>query len=58
MWPLLFWLLAERDRVRDMRREELRKEIQIGLDELDRGEGIPAEQAVAELRERYKSRED
>ncbi len=34
---------------------ELRHEIQKGLDELDRGEGIPAETAMAQLRERNKS---
>lgn len=33
-------LLQERDRLRELRRAELKKEIQIGLDELDRGEGI------------------
>lgn len=31
---------------------DLRHEIQKGLDELDRGEGIPAEQVFARLRER------
>jgi hypothetical protein len=34
---------------------ELRREIQKGVDELDRGEGIPAEAAIAELRERNKT---
>ena len=33
-------LLDEQDRLRAMRFEELRKQIQQGLDELDRGEGI------------------
>jgi hypothetical protein len=31
---------------------DLRHEIQKGIDQLDRGEGIPAEQVFAELRER------
>jgi hypothetical protein len=35
---------------------DLRHEIQKGIDQLDRGEGIPAEQVFAELRERYKAR--
>lgn len=34
---------------------EFRREIQKGIDELDRGEGIPAEVALAELRERNKT---
>lgn len=33
-------LLQERDAVREFRLAELRKEIQIGLDQLERGEGI------------------
>ncbi|MDZ4837758.1 MAG: hypothetical protein SGJ27_28575 [Candidatus Melainabacteria bacterium] len=35
---------------------DLRHEIQKGIDQLDQGEGIPAEQVFAELRERYKAR--
>ncbi len=35
---------------------DLRHEIQKGIDQLDRGEGIPAEQVFAELRQRYESR--
>lgn len=34
---------------------ELRNEIQKGLDQLDRGEGIPVESALADLRERNKN---
>ena len=34
-------LLRERDRVREIRLTELRKEIQLGLDEADRGEVAP-----------------
>src|SRR5262245_62068309 len=33
-------LLQERDAVREFRLAELRKEIQIGLDQLERGEGV------------------
>ena len=34
-------LLEEHDRIKEMKLEELRKEIQKGLDSLDQGEGIP-----------------
>jgi antitoxin ParD1/3/4 len=34
------------------RRDELRAEIQIGIDELDRGERIPAREVFDELRQR------
>lgn len=33
----------------------LRKELKKGIDELGRGEGIPAEEVIAELRARNKS---
>lgn len=49
-------LLAERDRVREMRLQELRAEIQVGLDELDRGDGIPGEEALQELRRRVQEK--
>ncbi|MFN0058973.1 MAG: type II toxin-antitoxin system ParD family antitoxin [Planctomycetota bacterium] len=45
-------LLVERDRVRDLRVAELRKELQIGIDSLDRGEGISGGAALAEVRAR------
>jgi hypothetical protein len=32
--------------------DELHREIQTGLDQLDRGEGIPGEQVLAEIRGR------
>ncbi len=35
------WLLREHDRFRQARANEIREQIQIGLDELDRGEGAP-----------------
>ncbi len=47
-------LLADRDRVRSMRLEELKAEVRVGLDELERGEGIPGTQAIDELRNRLK----
>jgi antitoxin ParD1/3/4 len=36
--------------------EWLRREIQIGIDELDRGEGIPREQAIERLRAEVRRR--
>ena len=45
-------LLAERDRVKELRLEELRREIQIGLDQLENGKGRPSETVFRELRER------
>ena len=45
-------LMEDRDRVREMRLEELRKEIQIGIDQLDRGEVTPGEEVFRQLRER------
>jgi len=35
--------------------ENLKRDIQIGIDQLDRGEGISGEQVFAELKERYKN---
>ncbi|MEE9391863.1 MAG: type II toxin-antitoxin system ParD family antitoxin [Planctomycetota bacterium] len=49
-------LLLERDRIRNLRLEELRSEIKIGLDELDRGEGIPGDVVFEEIRERLAKR--
>lgn len=43
-------LLDDQDRLRDLHLDEVRKKIQIGLAQLDRGEGIPGEQAYAQMR--------
>lgn len=45
-------LLNDRDTTRQQRLEELRREIKVGLDQLDCGEGIPGEQVFAELKQR------
>ncbi len=45
-------LMEDRDRVREMRLEDLRKEVQIGIDQADRGELTPANEVFAELRDR------
>ncbi len=45
-------LLRQRDQPDRGALEELHREIQTGLDQLDRGEGIPGEQVLAEIRGR------
>ena len=47
-------LMEEQDRLREIRIDALRKEIQTGIDQADRGELIPAEKAFSQLRERNK----
>ncbi len=47
-------LLDEQDRLRGARLKELRGKIDKGLEQLDRGEGIPGETVFRELRERSK----
>ena len=45
-------MLRERDRTQQGELATLHREIQTGLDQLDRGEGIPGEQVLAEIRGR------
>lgn len=45
-------LLRERDELQRMRLEELRREIQIGIDQADRGELIPADEVFRDLHAR------
>jgi antitoxin ParD1/3/4 len=47
------WLLDARDRLREIKLQELRKEIQIGLDS---GPAIPGDQVFARLREKARKR--
>lgn len=51
---LLEWLELRENR--ENLREHLDREIQIGLDQLKRGEKIPGEQVHAEIRERSRNR--
>jgi len=53
-------LLEERDRIKEMKLEALRKEIQKGMDSLDRGEGIPfnADDVITRGRERQAARQE
>jgi antitoxin ParD1/3/4 len=45
-------LLDDHDRIREVHLNEVRKKIQTGLDQLDRGEGIPGDQAYAQMKRR------
>jgi antitoxin ParD1/3/4 len=45
--------LIRADRERQQKLEALRRDIQVGIDELDRGEGIPAEEVFNHLEERF-----
>jgi antitoxin ParD1/3/4 len=45
-------LLEDQDRLRELHMAEVRKKIQTGLDELDRGEGIPGDEAYAQMKQR------
>lgn len=45
--------LIRADRERQQKLEALRRDIQVGIDELDRGEGIPADEVFDRLRQRH-----
>jgi len=45
-------LLEEQDQLRELRLVEVRKKIQQGLDELDRGEGVTGEEALKRMKKR------
>lgn len=49
-------LLIEQEQLRELRIGELRKQVREGLDELDQGKGISAEEAHAELDRRRVAR--
>jgi len=49
-------LMIEQEKLRELRMDELRKQVNVGLDELDDGKGIPAEKAYAELDRRRAAR--
>ncbi len=46
-------LLAERDLAREARYQELRREIARGLEQLDRGEGVPLDVEAIKLKARH-----
>ena len=43
-------LLEEQDQLRELRLEEVRRKIQQGLDQLDRGEGISGEEVYQQMK--------
>jgi antitoxin ParD1/3/4 len=45
-------LLDDQDRIREVHLNEVRRKIQTGLDQLDRGQGIPGDQAYARMKQR------
>jgi antitoxin ParD1/3/4 len=45
-------LLQERDELRRVRLEELRREIAVGIEAADRGDLVPADEVFAQLRQR------
>ncbi len=44
----------QQELLRQMKLQELRRDLQLGIDQLDKGEGIPGKQVFAELRERLR----
>lgn len=48
-------LMDERDRIQEMKMAELRKEVQLGIDSLDKGEGKDGKQVFANLREKIEA---
>jgi antitoxin ParD1/3/4 len=48
-------LLDDQDRLRNAQLEEVRRKIQIGIDQLDRGEGIEGGTVLAELKQKSKA---
>lgn len=45
-------LLDDQDRLREVHLDEVRKKVQAGLDQLDRGEGIPGDEAYARMKQK------
>jgi antitoxin ParD1/3/4 len=49
-------LLFAAEELKEQRRERLRADIRLGLEQLDRGQGIPGEQVPADVTDRLESR--
>lgn len=49
-------LLEERDRLYQVRLEELRRDVKLGIDQLDRGESVPFDPVAAKRRLRKRVR--
>jgi antitoxin ParD1/3/4 len=48
-------LLEDEERLRRSRFEDVRRKIQTGLDQLDRGEGIPAEEVRQQIKNKSRA---
>lgn len=48
-------LMDERDRIQEMKMAELRKEVQLGIDSLEKGEAREGKQVFANLREKIEA---
>ena len=48
-------LIQEQDELRRIKLETLKREIAKGIEQLDRGEGIPGEKVFAEIKKRNKA---
>ena len=48
-------LIQEQDELRRIKLEALKREIAKGIEQLDRGEGIPGEEVFAEIKKRNKA---
>jgi antitoxin ParD1/3/4 len=48
-------LMDERDRIQEMKMAELRKEVQLGIDSLEKGETREGKQVFANLREKIEA---
>ena len=48
-------LLYDQDRLRELQLGEVRRKIQLGIDQLDRKEIIPGDRALADLKEKSKT---
>ena len=51
-------LLNDRDSIQQQRLAELRREIKVGLDQLDHGQSVPGEQVFDELKRRSAARRE
>ncbi len=45
-------LLDDQDRLRELRLDTVRQQIKVGLDQLDRGEGIPGDEVLKRLQKK------
>jgi antitoxin ParD1/3/4 len=49
-------LLKEHDQLQDIKLRELKREVKIGVDQLERGEKVSGDEVFRELKERHRKR--